>query len=228
MLVSTIAIAAAWTIFRFNTDAALRNTLTAAKARLLAVKEGVLDGWGRSYMQAPWPPQRVAQAQAEGAAHIRDPAKWMYQVIPVSTTPLDALATATEIGDLVIEPKTVGSAGTAVWQIARINHAIHQQTMFNAFHTVERQRALASDDGSQAIDAMALAAGEINAYLHSMIGEGATGWYADLHERVEHDLWKIRRNERFFARVICLRPWLVAGDVGALALFAWGIVDAAT
>jgi hypothetical protein len=225
MLLSAIAIAAAWTIFRFNADASLKNTLTAARARLLAVKEGVVDGWGVSYMQKTWPAAEVAKAQVAAEECVRDPEQWMYQVIPVSTTPLDVLATATEIGDAVISPSTVGSAGTAVWQLTRINHAIHAQTQFNAAHAVDRRRALAVGDGD-ALEAIARAAGEINGYVHSMLGEGAAGWYAELRDRVKHDLWKVERNERFCARVICLRPWLVGGDVAVACLLAWAILDA--
>lgn len=216
-LLAAIAVAFAWTIFRINADASLRGTLTAAKARLLAVENGVVQGWAKTYMAKPWTPHDIAEVWSSTLADVHDETKRLYQVIPVTASPLAALSTATEIGEHFISPSTVGSAGTAVWQIGRLNDAIQQQSLFNAMHAPARYRALELGRG-RTIDAIARSAAEINTHVHEMLGDAATNWYAELRDGVAHDLWKIERNERFCTRVVCLRPWLVVGDLSAVSV----------
>lgn len=165
-------------------------------------------------MATPWPTDKLASVASTTFANVSDPAERLYQVIPVTTTPLVALATATEIGDNFVSPSTLAHAGTALWQIERLNAAIDQQTLFNAVHGPARYRALKL---GRSVEAIALAAAEINVDLHGRLGDAATTWYAELRDAVAHDLWKVERNQRLWTRVMCLRPWMVVGDLGAIS-----------
>lgn len=232
VLLTTVALVVAWILFRLERGAARRRDIAAAKATLIAVKRGVLEGmpelgltfqgWGSVYFSVVYDVRAALDRGVEARTLVERGGS--YQVYPVPSEPLELLSTSPSGGELISE-ETVFAANFALWRVAVFNHLVDKQTRFNERHAAE----IADPSISAARrSVIARAAEELNIGLHlDGIGEAAKedGWWTRLTRAVEENIAALEQanRERWWQRAD-ERHLLIGDGLAAILLcFALGL-----
>jgi hypothetical protein len=198
---AALALIVAWVIFRLERFASRRREIAGARAALVAVQRGMIEGmpelgsdyrgWGEVYFTTVYSLQEAMRRGQESSEAIQK--RGWDQVFVVPTEPLAHLATTTS--DLISE-ETIFAANFGLWRVEVFNQLVLKQSAFNVRHAVE-----IVDPGTprERRQALANAAHEISAYLHhDGIGGAGTdeGWYGRLKRAVAADVARLRQMER--------------------------------
>ena len=195
---TALALAVAWFAFRVERASSRRRDIQAARAALVAVKRGMVEGrpaggdpyfgWGTIYFGNEYNAVTAYNAGLDAARLVEQGGS--YQVFAVPSAPLERLATAGGVGDLISE-ETIFAANFALWRVGVFNQLVEKQTAFNVQHAAE-----ISDDSLPAgtRKAISLAAQELNIALHlDGIGLAARpdGWFGGLTAAVNDDVARL-------------------------------------
>jgi len=196
------ALAAAWLVYRLERAAARRRQVSSARAVLLGVWRGMVEGhaggpgWGELYVMT-----NDAEGAATAAASIaQDAPPARYARVPVlPTAPLAALISSAHAGDLV-SAETIYFANIGLWHLEVFNQLVVQQSHLVAQYDAkvfekklgERRRSLiARAIGSQASVSNRAGVGE-------PFADGS--WYRQLRESLEVDIARLdaERGKRWY------------------------------
>lgn len=217
--VAIIGLALAWLLYRLERAATRGREIDAARAVLLGVKRGMVDGfgdeigWGDRYFARNWTEEDALKRAMHDIKELME--KRYAQVLVVPTAPVEALIVSTFAADLISE-ETVFLANIGLWHLEVFNQLVEQQTDMLALHLPDIYDEKVDDRRRYAI---AEAIGSHTRLLHRRgVGEpwADDGWYRRLRASVDADLARLER-----ARKAKLYPLgerrLVVGDALAVA-----------
>jgi hypothetical protein len=217
--VAVVGLVLAWLLYRLERAATRRREIDGARAVLLGVKRGMVDGfagepgWGDRYFARNWTEDQARERAVHDITELME--RRYSQVLVVPTTPLHALIGSSFAGDLISE-ETVYLANIGLWHLDVFNQLVSQQTTMLAQHlpdvfdeetSAARRYALAEAIGSQA------------RLLHRRgVGEpwSEEGWYRRLRASVDADLERLDRLRRRKLYPSGERR-LMVGDIAACA-----------
>jgi hypothetical protein len=197
--VAIIGLALAWLLYRLERAATRGREIKAARAVLVGVHRGMVDGlgeepgWGERYFATNYSDAAALGVALDTGNAVR---KGSYQqVLVVPTAPLEALIASGYAGDLITEP-TVYYANLGLWHLAVFNQLVEQQTALVGQHLVEIK------DPDLAAEQRERIATAVTAQAHMLhrrgVGEPFTeeGWYRRLKDAVACDITRLDRQLR--------------------------------
>jgi hypothetical protein len=229
--VAIAGLAAAWLLYRLERAATRRREITAARAVLVGLWRGMVDGyggrpgWGELYFTTNYTDEAAAKSGKSMAEDVLRTRR--SQVVVVPTGPLEALIASAHAGDLISEA-TIYFANIGLWHLEVFNQLVVQQSHLLAQHLV---RILDERLGERRRSLIANAIGSQATVLHRRgIGDPFTdgGWYRQLKESLQSDIARLDAELR--------KRWYPAGERGlvfgdataAVAVLALSVILLAT
>jgi hypothetical protein len=217
--IALLAITVLWLIYEIQALASSRRDVVGARAVLVGVKHGMVEGWGELFFSTEWTAEnakRRAQADFDSIQK-----RTFGQVFLVPTQPIASLLASPAAGDL-IRSETIEAANIALYRIGAFNQLVQKQTDFNARHLpdiVDEQLP------APRRKALAHAAYKISYMLH-VDGVGtanaAGGWYRKFKDAVESNITALDASPWWNRIALDLAIVVV---IAAAALVAWKLTD---
>jgi hypothetical protein len=212
----------AWLLYRLEVAVSWRREVSAARAVLLGVKRGMVEGvgrddvgWAEHYFRTGYDAQAAADRAAVDNAAVMS--RGHSYVFKVPTEPLELLIASPATGELVSD-ETVFAANVGLWRIGVFNQFVDMQTLFYARFFPDVVSPSTEQDRRAAL---AMSAEAISTLLHGQgIGEANVtgGWYQRLKAAIDADIARLD-HERSVPLLSYRRDrWLALGDLAAIGL----------
>jgi hypothetical protein len=229
-LLAAVAVLVAWAVFRLDRHAQRQSVLQDARARLLGVQHGMVEGdgdqpgWGEVYFAARYAGLEAVARAEQTRSLIRKGG--IDQVFVVPTEPVARLATARGVGEDLISERTIAAASILLWRLHVFNQLVGQLSRYNAQYLAE---IIDEETPPERREVLAHAGFALSRMLHGDgIGTASEqgGWYAEFKAAVASDIKRLRDLERFRWPGDRRERHLAVGDLLAAAFMVFAVVDA--